>query len=162
MRHAFCAVPGVGLVLLLSAGIVPVAEAAARPAVVSHTPGRPSSTPGPDAGSMPGMAPGSMPGMDPVSTPSRTSSPAPTAAVTAGAGSMPGMGPGSMPGMAPIGGGAVSRPRGLVLGGFAGLNAAVLLAAALLRRRTADRRRRPQTSRERAPRVRTSVPTARG
>ncbi len=43
--------------------------------------------------------------------------------------------------------GAVSRPRGLLLGGFGALNATVLIAAAVLRRRTRAERDRRRVSR---------------
>jgi uncharacterized protein involved in copper resistance len=90
--------------------------------------------PTPMATSMPGMDDGSMPGMDGM----------------AGMDGTAGMDDGSMAGMDGMAGMpaeplAESHPRALVLGGFAGVDVLVMVAAAVLRRRTATgrRRRRP-------------------
>jgi hypothetical protein len=105
--------------------------------------------PGPEpmASSMPGMDHGSMPGMGSPAVAS-TNPAAPTRmGGMGGMGGMAGMdGTAGMDGMAgmPAEPAAESRPRALVLGGFAAVNLLVMVAAAVLRRRTATgRRRRP-------------------
>jgi uncharacterized protein involved in copper resistance len=109
--------------LLLAAGVAASpAEAAARStSAPPHVHGTETSMPGMDHGKspMPGMdQSGSMPGMDHDVSP------------------MP-----EMPGMEHGDDGDGSRPRALVLGGFGGLNGAVLATALLLRRRTRRNRR---------------------
>ena len=100
-------------------------------------------------GSMPGMDTDA--GSDPTPGMSHGSGDPMPGMTHGGSGSMPGTDmPGTdMPGMdmpatGDVPGGASSRPRALVLGVFAFVNIAVLMAAAVLRRRTAadrDRRR---------------------
>jgi len=99
--------------LMLAAGVAasPADAAARSPSAAPHVHGTETSMPGMDHS-------GSMPGMNHDVSP------------------MP-----DMPGMDHGKDGDVSRPRALVLGGFGGLNGAVLVTALVLRRRTRRHRR---------------------
>jgi len=130
MRHLFRVLPTVGVAVLLIAGAapavaVPVPPSTAVAAVLADS----TTDPGDGHESMPGM---DMPAEDlPAGDETSHGEPAEN---------MPGM---DMPAdeMTSDGdehAGTVSRPRGAVLGTFAGLNAAVLIGAAALRRKTKD------------------------
>ncbi|RYV52150.1 hypothetical protein [Pengzhenrongella frigida] len=130
MRLAHAAVI-VGLTALLTAGVAPTAVAEPRA----------TSTRG--AATAPTESGDPMPGMD---MPEHDTAPEHAPAQEPPAHDMEGMTTPAedLPGAVDEHTGAVARPRGLVLGTFAAVNAAVLLSAALVRRRTKhdpDRRR---------------------
>lgn len=127
-RSLMRSLPAIGAAVLLIAGAVPaVAVPATPPVVVSAVVADSTPKPGDDHDAMPGM---DMPADDmPADHESSHGEPAEN---------MPGM---DMPAeeMTSDGdqhAGTVSRPRGAVLGTFAGVNAVVLIAAAVLRRKT--------------------------
>ena len=127
MRYLSRALPTVGVAVLLIAGAAPAVAVTAAPSAAAAVLTDSTTDPGDGHESMPGM---DMPASD------MPSEAAPTPVPPAH--DMEGM---DMPAdeMTSDGdehAGTVSRPRGAVLGTFAGLNAAVLISAAVLRRRT--------------------------
>ena len=132
MRYLSRALPTVGVAVLLIAGAAPAVAVTAAPSAAAAVLTDSTTDPGDGHESMPGM---DMPASDMPSEAAPTPAP-PTPAPPAH--DMEGM---DMPAdeMTSDGdehAGTVSRPRGAVLGTFAGLNAAVLISAAVLRRRT--------------------------
>ncbi|RYV49335.1 hypothetical protein [Pengzhenrongella frigida] len=127
-RYLHRALPTVGVAVLLIAGAAPAVAVSAPPSSAAAAVFADSTTdPGDGHEAMPGM---DMPAEDmPAGEETSHDDPAEN---------MPGM---DMPAdeMTSDGdehAGTVSRPRGAVLGTFAGLNAAVLISAAVLRRKT--------------------------
>lgn len=133
MRHPSRAMPTVGLALMFVLGAASAAAADTPSPAPGPAAASPSTAPGgghdtkhgTDHQTKPGTEP--MPGMDMPAT-------KPAAGTGTGHDSMPGM---DMPAPADEHPAPVSRPRGLVLGGFAAINGAVLLGAVGLRRRSA-------------------------
>ncbi|WP_407343453.1 hypothetical protein [Pengzhenrongella phosphoraccumulans] len=129
MRYLHRALPTVGVAVLLIAGAAPAVAVPSTPptAIVADSTTDPGDGAGAGAESMPGM---DMPAQD----------------MPAGVETSPGEPAENMPGMdmpademttdGAEHAGTVSRPRGAVLGVFAGINGAVLISAAVLRRKT--------------------------
>ena len=142
------AVVTLGLALLLDAGLLTAGllTAGAASAVAFPTAERPSIAVG--ASSEPGDDP--MPGMD---MPAKDMPAQETPAQDEPAHDMPGMDMPAedMPVEVDEHATEASRPRGLVLGTFAGVNAAVLLAALVLRHRTKNGHDRKRALRAAAP-----------
>jgi len=125
----------VGLTAILATGLAPTAIAVAQAASTSTPSGGSTTDPAEDSDPTTGL---DMPASDVPQQ--QVPAPEPPAHDMEGM-DMPAQ---DMPAESDGHDGTVSRPRGLVLGTFAAVNAAVLLAAALLRRRTKaepDRRR---------------------
>ena len=128
MRHPMLAIPIVGFAALIATGVAPAVAAHATSSVAATAAVGPTESPGDEGDPMPGM---DMPADDmPASDQPTRKAPAEN---------MPGM---DMPAtdMPTKDGHAdpVSRPRGAVLGTFAGTNSAVLISALVLRRRNKD------------------------
>lgn len=142
MHHLVRAVPTVGFAVLLAAWVTPAYAAQVAPSVVAAPSVRASSDPGDGHDSMPGM---DMPAEDmPDGDEPASREPAEN---------MPGMDMPAedMPAEKDGHAGPVSRPRGAVIGTFAGVNAAALIGAAVLRRRTKDEHHPKRTPRSTAP-----------
>lgn len=127
MRYAARAVPTVGLALMFAVGAASAAEADSKHPTPAPTASSSSSVPDDGHGAKPGTDHGTKPTED-HGTKSGDDH-----------GTKPGTDQEPMPGMdmpADEHTEPVTRPRGLVIGGFAAINGAVLLAAAGVRRRS--------------------------
>ena len=119
MRYAALAVPTVGLALMIAASAASAAETDAEHPNSAPVTGSTRSGQGDDHGAKPATEHGTQPGDDHSTKSGKLQAPMPGMEIPADEHDEP-----------------VSRPRGLVIGGFAAVNGVVLLAAAGVRRRS--------------------------